>query len=127
MRTYSVFICMILLIIISNSSQMKFERAPYFDKVSQPVIGILTQPLSGYFNRVYKSTKNKGYIASSYKKWVEQTGARAVTIPHWVSMDYLEDLLREVNGLLIPGGSTILKYRYSNRITQETAKKANTS
>ena len=63
----------------------------YLDNFSDPVIGILTQPLSPYFRR-YFGTQYKAYIPSSYKKWVEQTGARAVIVPHFISLERIEKL-----------------------------------
>ena len=50
-----------------------------------------------------------GYIASSYRKWVEQMGARAVAIPHWASIGEISSMLSQVNGILLPGGATSLK------------------
>ena len=47
-------------------------------------------------------------IASSYKKWVEQIGARAVVLPHWATNSEIETVLLQVNGLLIPGGGVSL-------------------
>jgi gamma-glutamyl-gamma-aminobutyrate hydrolase PuuD len=78
------------------------------DNFNDPVIGIVTQPLSKYFKKHFDYKLHQAYIASSYKKWVEQTGARAVIIPHFSSMSTLENLMNQINGLLIPGGSTSL-------------------
>ena len=77
------------------------------DNLQQPVIGIVTLPLSNYFKRKF-GRKYKGMIPSSYKKWIEQTGARVVAIPHFKSIIEISKILHQVNGILLPGGKTEL-------------------
>ena len=95
---------------VSSLHRLKsFKNPNYMDNFRDPVIGIVTLPLSTYFKQKFNSNSYKGYIASSYKKWIEQTGARAVAIPHFASLREIDQLLNQVNGLLIPGGKTELK------------------
>ncbi|KAF0770758.1 hypothetical protein AaE_002544 [Aphanomyces astaci] len=63
---------------------------------ANPIVGILSQP----------STTHPEYefIASSYVKWVESAGGRAVRIPFNASNDTVADLLGSVNGVLFPSG-----------------------
>jgi gamma-glutamyl hydrolase len=51
-------------------------------------------------------------IPSSYKKWVEQTGARPIVIPHFASKKLLSKLITQINGLLFIGGAPELINRY---------------
>lgn len=80
----------------------------YMDRVDEPVIGIVTLPVSPYFKRKF-GKKYKGMIPTSYKKWIESTGARAVAIPHFASMSEIKKIINQINGLLLPGGKSELK------------------
>lgn len=80
---------------------------PYLDKISEPVIGIVTLPTS------LKLRENMGkfyeaYVPSSYKKWVEQTGARPVVIPHFLPKGQLRSLVSQIDGIVFPGGAPAL-------------------
>ena len=66
-----------------------------------PIIGIFTQP----------STSTEGdcsgdclYLAASYVKYIEASGARVVPIDYHATETELEDLLGKINGVLFPGG-----------------------
>ena len=48
------------------------------------------------------------YIASSYVKFVEMAGARAIPIQADLTVAELDILFEKINGLLIPGGATDL-------------------
>lgn len=63
----------------------------------RPVIGIMAEP-----------TKAKGatsYIAASYVKWIESSGARVVPIQYDLSEAELTSLVAGLNGVLFPGGA----------------------
>ena len=68
---------------------------------STPVIGVLSQP---HHNKLTNQTEY--IIASSYIKWLEAGGARAIPIPYDSSDDLIDDILLQVNGILFPGGSS---------------------
>lgn len=116
-KTISIIQFLALSVILLNTiesveclKKLKTMKNPdYMDNFRDPVIGIVTLPLSSYFKKKFNRKLYKGYIASSYKKWIEQTGARAVAIPHFASLREIDKLLNQVNGLLIPGGKTELK------------------
>lgn len=72
----------------------------------QPVIGIYTQDYDNY------ST----YIASSYVKYIEMSGAQVVPLYYTYSETELILTLNQINGVLIPGGSQIIDI--NNTITQ---------
>lgn len=69
----------------------------------EPVIGIVTIDPPKSITR--RNPRVKGLIPSSYKKWVEQTGARPVVIPHFASENLLKKLISQVNGILFIGGA----------------------
>ena len=73
---------------------------------TEPVIGIVTLRPNKFARYRYPGVK--GMIASSYKKWVEMTGARAVVIPHFSSKKTIRKLMEQINGVLLPGGSTTI-------------------
>jgi hypothetical protein len=65
-----------------------------------PIIGVLTQ------NRIFEGYNE--YCMGVYSKFVEQCGARAVSIPFYLSEEELEAYLERLNGVIIPGGITRL-------------------
>lgn len=67
-----------------------------------PNIGIFTQPAKGS----YRKFGFKSMIPASYAEWVEQLGANIVPIPYTLEKDEIAALLRQVNGLILPGGGT---------------------
>ena len=62
-----------------------------------PVIGILAQPST--------RTPFKQYVASSYVKWVEMAGGVAVPMSYVASNTTTLNLLKQLDGVLLPGGS----------------------
>lgn len=80
---------------------------PYLDKISEPVIGIVTIPTSEKL-RSDLGQKYEAYVPSSYKKWIEQTGARPVVIPHFLKNSQIRELIPQLNGILFPGGAPAL-------------------
>ena len=62
-----------------------------------PVIGILAQPST--------RTPFKQYVASSYVKWVEMAGGVAVPLSYVASNTTTLNLLKQLDGVLLPGGS----------------------
>lgn len=75
-----------------------FGRATPKENLNQrPIIGIVTQD--------WKTDPNKAYIMASYIKYVEQFGARVVPILHTSTDEEVLNIVRQVNGILLPGGS----------------------
>ena len=81
-KPQSILACLICAIVVLNIvpsagclNNLNVPKKPaklkkYLDNFQDPVIGILTQPLSKLFKKQF-GNQYQGYIASSYKKWVE--------------------------------------------------------
>jgi gamma-glutamyl hydrolase len=71
----------------------------------RPIIGILTQPTSGSMAKYGKS-----YVAASYVKYVEASGARAAVVFHNSNDTELAAAFAGLNGVLFPGGGASLDH-----------------
>lgn len=81
-----------------------------------PVIGILSQPLGVELGAT--SDADTTYIAASYVKFAESSGARVVPL-HFDSSDAeLTELFYQINGIIFPGGGADIKNRPGNRHRQ---------
>ena len=71
-----------------------------------PVIGIYTQSDSSDEPKLeFAGAGNYSYIASSYVKFLQMSGAQVVPIFSFTkNISYLENLLPKLNGVLFPGG-----------------------
>ena len=75
------------------SNQIVKKDTPLNDR---PIIAILAQ--------LTPPDKNNSYIAASYIKYLEGSGARVVPIPASMSLEEAEKIFESVNGVLFPGG-----------------------
>ena len=86
---------------------------------TRPIIGILDQD----------SSDNKHtYIAASYVKWIESAGARVVPLLyHKWSTTQMEGMLKNLNGVVFPGGGQSFTGKYLEQINTifNYAKKVN--
>ncbi|XP_013190528.2 gamma-glutamyl hydrolase A isoform X2 [Amyelois transitella] len=71
----------------------------------RPIIGILAQEQSYSLKDKYPENFTS-YIAASYVKDVEASGARVVPVMIGKDRSYYENLLNKINGVLFPGGAT---------------------
>lgn len=90
--------------------------------VDVPVIGVLSQllrdplpepvpPPTG--GRLHSDSLNgwdpdlidNQYVAASYVKWLESAGARAIPIHAESSAEEVEEIFKQINGVLLPGGN----------------------
>lgn len=100
------------------------------DPVEPVVIGIVAHPTTetetthddGTADH-HDFTDGSEYIASSYIKWVQQAGGRAIGVPFGATPEQTEALFSQMNGVLFPGGATELGG--SARILFELAEAAN--
>ncbi|CAL4063808.1 unnamed protein product [Meganyctiphanes norvegica] len=68
----------------------------------RPIIGILAQEPGKKMKQIVP--KYKSYIAASYVKFIESGGARVVPIMIDQKDSYYEDLVKNLNGIVFPGG-----------------------
>ncbi|XP_039287818.1 gamma-glutamyl hydrolase B isoform X2 [Nilaparvata lugens] len=68
-----------------------------------PVIGVLTEELTASLKKVYPNYTS--YIAASYVKAVEGSGARVVPLFIGQNEQYYQNKIQKLNGILFPGGS----------------------
>lgn len=81
---------------------------PEYSKIfvnNRPIVGILTQPSA--WPHLY-NPEEYSYMATSYVRFLEESGVRVVPIKYNENEEYLETIMHEINGLLIPGSSTDL-------------------
>ena len=74
-----------------------------------PIIGIYTQSLDsneptseGYQSKT-NNNNNQTYIAASYVKYIEMSGAQVVPIFSFNDKSYFDEILPKINGVLFPG------------------------
>ncbi|XP_045495982.1 gamma-glutamyl hydrolase A-like [Colias croceus] len=73
---------------------------------NRPIIGVLSQEQSRHLHSKFPDENYTSYIGASYVKDVEAAGARVVPILIGKKRAYYEDLLKKINGVLLPGGAT---------------------
>jgi len=88
---------------------MSKDQNTFPNKRHIPVIGILTVPVSKV-RRKYNATI-KSYLANSYVKWIEMSGARVVPIKFNWSVKKINSVLKQVNGVVFPGGDVDRDYK----------------
>ncbi|XP_065204851.1 gamma-glutamyl hydrolase-like [Planococcus citri] len=69
-----------------------------------PIIGVLSQEL--LFRNLELFPASSSFIAASYVKAVESSGARVVPVVINKPESYYRNILNSVNGLVLPGGAT---------------------
>ncbi|XP_076656092.1 gamma-glutamyl hydrolase-like [Halictus rubicundus] len=76
------------------------------DENEFPIIGVLSLEVSPEVKKHYPDEDS--YIAASYVKFAEGAGARVA--PIWIRQNrsYYENIMRQINGILLPGGATFL-------------------
>jgi gamma-glutamyl hydrolase len=79
-------------------------------KTDRPIIGILTQPS----DRKTSNEEMSSYLAASYVKWAEASGARVVPIHYDAPLNVTESLFYQINGVIFPGGGASLDNTTSN-------------
>lgn len=105
----------------SSFSTSRFRKREI--QTNRPIIGIMAQTTNGEpFEKFGKS-----YIAASYVKYLESSGARVVPIMNNLTEGEIEKLFYSLNGFLLPGGGANFissGYAKTSRIIFNLAKKA---
>lgn len=121
MQLYQQFLIGLILAMNSISNVSPSELARDQPKFPKTYIGVITQPNTEY--KIYTKNTNgtfseeNSYIASSYVKYVEQTGAVALLIPYDLPLEELNAVMNQTNGILFPGGAAALLNRTSETPT----------
>ena len=69
-------------------------------------IAIFTVPLHNNHELKSKHTSYfTSYLPTSYVKWLEQSGAKVVPIKYNLPFHEIKTILKQVNGILFPGGA----------------------
>lgn len=79
-----------------------------------PIIGIYTQSDQSdepteTTDRIKAAPSNYSYIAASYVKYIQMSGAQVVPIFAYSNQSYFDQLLPKINGVLFPGISASIK------------------
>ncbi|KAF0308272.1 Dynein heavy chain 3, axonemal [Amphibalanus amphitrite] len=74
----------------------------------RPIIGILAQETTRDIDGFFPELNYTSYVQASYVQFVEAAGARAAPVFIHRSQQYYEDMFRQLNGLLLPGGNSLL-------------------
>ena len=69
-------------------------------QVKTPVRGIMTEPIKGKIEGDWKE-----YIPASHVKFLEQTGAKVISISYTTQKDDLYDILDQISGIYFHGDS----------------------
>ena len=81
----------------------------------RPIVGVLTQDCY----ESYECEEGKGYVASSYIKYLEAAGAQVYIVPLLTSDEDLKKLMTEqLSGILLPGGNNFKETTDYGRMTK---------
>ncbi|CAF1260667.1 unnamed protein product [Adineta steineri] len=97
---------LIILVILQSKAYDIVKRVS--NENTRPIIGILSQPTPYDWQKPNGTT----YIAASYVKYIEATGAQVVPILMNRSIEYYSHLFNSINGVLFPGGDSTDEYLY---------------
>jgi gamma-glutamyl hydrolase len=117
----SVFFIYILY--ISVCSGFLFHGTRRKIQTNRPVIGVVPQSTRG---TAFEKFGGPSYIAASYVKFLEASGARVVPIRTDLGEEKIKKLFQNMNGAIFPGGvASLLNSSYANtsRIIFDLAKK----
>ena len=93
-------------------------------QTNRPIIGVFAQSTTKFPLHTY----GKSYIAASYVKYLESSGARVVPIMNDLTEEEIIKLIYSINGVFFPGGRDNLKssgFAKTTRIIFNLAKKLN--
>ena len=76
-----------------------------FDVNPNPVIGVVSQPISETLKKDPRFDGKETYIMQAYIEWLESAGARVVPLIMTDEQSVTDDKLSKLNGVLFPGGA----------------------
>jgi len=92
---------------------MRTCAALAFLAVVLAVEAVNDRPIIGVLDQDFVDGSKRTFIAASYVKWVESGGARVAPLFYekW-SADEMVSMLKNVNGVLLPGGGVSMTGKY---------------
>lgn len=81
-----------------------YKAATDYDLNPQPIIGILSQPLSSDLADDPRFEGTDSYMMAAYVKFMEAAGARVIPLIWNEPKEVTMDKLSKINGVLFPGG-----------------------
>mmetsp|Transcript_7447 Transcript_7447/g.22019 ORF Transcript_7447/g.22019 Transcript_7447/m.22019 type:complete len:345 (-) Transcript_7447:33-1067(-) len=91
--------------ITKDSAAARLARGSADTSALAPVIGVFAHPASEDRRLSAAARQNGGeYVAASYVKFIEMAGGVAVPLSYGASNETMATLLRQLNGVLLPGG-----------------------
>ncbi|KAI5709649.1 hypothetical protein M8J75_002007 [Diaphorina citri] len=97
----------VVLLVLSVSSWVGAET---FRPTDLTVVGILSQEYVFSPGLAHDYQGHKSYIAASYVKAVEASGAMVVPVFIGQTQEYYENIMNHINGLIIPGGAAYFNF-----------------
>lgn len=102
-----------------NTSYQEYQlenKMKDFEKSRRPVVGVLTEPLrgdifttdaNGAAHELIGAVEEKvaSYVPKAHVQFLEQAGIRVVPIDYRLAKHERDELLRQLNGLYLPGDS----------------------
>lgn len=109
-------VCLLVMLRLATTHLTSYTEAP--------VVGILVQDYLGDF-KSYRFKKT--FIAATYVKFIESSGARVIPIFTEQGQEYYDQILNQVNGALLPGGDQDMvnsSYTHATRTILQHAMKS---
>lgn len=88
-----------------SASSDRYQMEPQDEPKQAIVIGVITQVLRDY--KRFVSSRHL-HLPSSYVKWIESSGAQVLPILLNQDDAYYQNVFKQTNGLLLPGGDNLL-------------------
>ena len=98
-----VTVTWIIVVISCHGLMISIRKSTVANLNNRPIIGVMSQTTHGELAKFGPT-----YIAASYIKYLESSGARVVPIMNDLSEDEILKLFKSINGVLFPGGGVNL-------------------
>ena len=98
-----VTVTWIIVVISCHGFMISIRKSTVANLNNRPIIGVMSQTTHGELAKFGPT-----YIAASYIKYLESSGARVVPIMNDLSEDEILKLFKSINGVLFPGGGVNL-------------------
>ncbi|XP_063827781.1 gamma-glutamyl hydrolase-like [Ostrinia nubilalis] len=97
-----------LLVVLACILHCEGAALPH-DQASRPVVGILAQEQPLYLRNRFSEENYTSFIAASYVKNLQFSGANVIPIPIGRDRQFYKELMQKINGVILPGGEAPLR------------------